>query len=394
MRSLATLSFALLLPLCAFFSFGISATAATLVNINTADATTLDTLPGIGPSKAAAIVEYRQEHGAFVRIEDIQNVSGIGPSTFANIQSLITVGDTAADTSDTATDTAASSTQSTANSPGAASTYTPPPSGLTLDVGTDRSAFLEVPLHFSASVKSKGGAIDSSARILWSFGDGSSGEGSAVEKTYRYAGTYVVKAMATDGAAGTEDEFTVVVRPAALRIVAVSGDGITIANDASERLDLSGWRLTADIGFFRIPEGTLLLPKTSVLFPSSITNLPVALDAILAYPDGVVAARYPTPTSTPPAESMQPFAPVASSTEEQTVGSVFSSGVSDTAHEVTAVGAPTAAEPAAVGAALSALSAIQKASAASAPPSGIFGSLWFYALLGVIVLAGGAFILL
>ena len=65
---------------------------AALVNINTADAALLDTLPGIGPSKAAAIIDYRTQHGPFARIEDIQNVSGIGSSTYADIASMITVG--------------------------------------------------------------------------------------------------------------------------------------------------------------------------------------------------------------------------------------------------------------------------------------------------------------
>lgn len=68
---------------------------AALININTADAALLDTLPGIGPAKAAAIIDYRTQHGPFVRTEDIQDVSGIGPSTYADIAPLITVGDVA-----------------------------------------------------------------------------------------------------------------------------------------------------------------------------------------------------------------------------------------------------------------------------------------------------------
>lgn len=69
---------------------------AALVDINTANAPLLDTLPGIGPSKAAAIIEYRTQHGPFARIEDIQDVSGIGPVTFAHMEKLITVGATSA----------------------------------------------------------------------------------------------------------------------------------------------------------------------------------------------------------------------------------------------------------------------------------------------------------
>lgn len=68
----------------------LGARAAT-VNINTASVTMLDTLPGIGPAKAAAIVDYRTNHGPFARIEDIVNVKGIGPSTYATLKSLISV---------------------------------------------------------------------------------------------------------------------------------------------------------------------------------------------------------------------------------------------------------------------------------------------------------------
>ncbi len=63
------------------------------VNINTAGLAELDALPGIGPGYAQRIIDYRQAHGPFVSIEDIQNVPGIGAATFARIRDLITVGD-------------------------------------------------------------------------------------------------------------------------------------------------------------------------------------------------------------------------------------------------------------------------------------------------------------
>lgn len=68
-----------------------AAAHAALVNINTADAALLDTLPGIGPAKAQAIIDYRTKNGPFAAIEDIQNVSGIGPATYANLKAEITV---------------------------------------------------------------------------------------------------------------------------------------------------------------------------------------------------------------------------------------------------------------------------------------------------------------
>ena len=61
------------------------------VNINYADSVTLQTIPGIGPSKAARIIEYRQAQGRFKKIEDIKNVTGIGDMTFENIKDYITV---------------------------------------------------------------------------------------------------------------------------------------------------------------------------------------------------------------------------------------------------------------------------------------------------------------
>jgi len=63
-----------------------------LININTADAATLETLPKIGPTMAQRIVEYRQANGPFQTIADIQKVPGIGPSIFEAIAPYITVG--------------------------------------------------------------------------------------------------------------------------------------------------------------------------------------------------------------------------------------------------------------------------------------------------------------
>lgn len=48
-----------------------------LVDLNTADAETLQTLPGIGPAKAAAIIAYREEHGPFAALQDVADVPGI-----------------------------------------------------------------------------------------------------------------------------------------------------------------------------------------------------------------------------------------------------------------------------------------------------------------------------
>ncbi len=61
------------------------------LDINLATQEQLERLPGIGPSKAADILAYRQNQGRFVTIEDIQNVPGIGPAMFEKIRDLIFV---------------------------------------------------------------------------------------------------------------------------------------------------------------------------------------------------------------------------------------------------------------------------------------------------------------
>jgi len=62
------------------------------VNINTASTSELDALPGIGPTTAQSIIDYRLQHGKFQAVQDIQNVPGIGPATYDRIKDYITVG--------------------------------------------------------------------------------------------------------------------------------------------------------------------------------------------------------------------------------------------------------------------------------------------------------------
>jgi comEA protein len=63
------------------------------IDINRAEAWLLEALPGIGPSKAQAIIDYRQQNGGFGHIAEITEVPGIGQDIYENIKDLITVGD-------------------------------------------------------------------------------------------------------------------------------------------------------------------------------------------------------------------------------------------------------------------------------------------------------------
>jgi competence protein ComEA len=62
------------------------------VNLNSATAEQLDMLPGVGPALAAAIIEYRTEHGPFTSVEQLQEVPGIGERRLAQLSELVTAG--------------------------------------------------------------------------------------------------------------------------------------------------------------------------------------------------------------------------------------------------------------------------------------------------------------
>jgi competence protein ComEA len=63
----------------------------TLVNINTGDATALETLNGVGEVLAAAIITYRDEHGPFTSVDQLEEVPGIGPSTLEELRDQVTI---------------------------------------------------------------------------------------------------------------------------------------------------------------------------------------------------------------------------------------------------------------------------------------------------------------
>ncbi|HSC80554.1 MAG TPA: helix-hairpin-helix domain-containing protein [Chitinolyticbacter sp.] len=70
----------------------LSTTAWGAVDINTATAAQLEALPGIGASKAQAIVDYRTKHGPFKSADDLTNVPGIKEGTYSKIKGEVTVG--------------------------------------------------------------------------------------------------------------------------------------------------------------------------------------------------------------------------------------------------------------------------------------------------------------
>jgi competence ComEA-like helix-hairpin-helix protein len=68
------------------------ATGGQRIDLNSADATALDRLPGVGPVLAARIVEHRRAHGPFERVEDLRAVRGIGPRLLERLRPCVRIG--------------------------------------------------------------------------------------------------------------------------------------------------------------------------------------------------------------------------------------------------------------------------------------------------------------
>jgi len=71
--------------------FSAAIALAAVLNLNTATAGQLEALPGIGATKAQAIVTYREQHGPFKSVNDLTHVKGIGAKTLAHLRDSLTV---------------------------------------------------------------------------------------------------------------------------------------------------------------------------------------------------------------------------------------------------------------------------------------------------------------
>jgi competence protein ComEA len=70
---------------------GSATSAAGIVDINSATLSDLDALPGVGPSTAQAIIDYRTANGPYASVDDLLNVRGIGPSKLAAMRTRVRV---------------------------------------------------------------------------------------------------------------------------------------------------------------------------------------------------------------------------------------------------------------------------------------------------------------
>ena len=281
--------------------------------------------------------------------------------------------------SDSGSDTPTTTTTTTTG--GAPPEYIPIPT-LRIITGKDRTVSSGADTAFTATVYDGKGNKRDDAFVTWSFGDGMQRNGANVYHTYYYSGEYIaVVHVSTSDGGNALKEMIVTVEDAGIKITFVSARGISLTNNDSRTLDLSLWRLSMGGKEFKIPADTQILAGRTTLFPSQIIQLPISDTASLLYPSGEVATTYPTT----PVE--QPSSNALSYKKVSEVEPILSAKASVPANEKAVIAPSVATELAAVGAALPASSPAEQPRT-----GGLFKSPWFYSLLGVIALAGVAFI--
>ena len=262
--------------------------AAALVNINTADQAALETLNGIGPSKAQAIISYRTQNGPFANIEDIMNVSGIGTATFNGIKDYITVGDTGTTQTTTTATTNNTQTQTETETQTQGSAAGPP--ALTVRITTDARATAGGGSYFLATAYGMEGLPLPNPRFIWNFGDGAAAEGARVFHTYSYPGRYAVSVTAAYHYSAGVARTIVEAASAAVSLEAEGDGSLLLRSNSSKEANIGLWSLVDGGKSYVIPEDTIILAGEGVRFAAAITGLAGTPASVLLYPNGTLAA--------------------------------------------------------------------------------------------------------
>lgn len=335
--------------------FALPAHADHSININTADKAALETLNGIGPSKAQAIIDYRTQDGPFASIEDINNVSGIGEATYNNIKDHITVsGGVSAPKADPATQPPISG--QTSPQPSLQTASASASNELSIEAGSDRVVVVGSDSIFSVRAH-LGKAVVVDASYTWNFGDGATTNGESALHSFAYPGRYAVVVTGSKDGESATDRFTVTAEDAQL-VVIVNADGsVKIENSGARDIDLSRWLIRSSGQRFVLPENSLVLAGQSMHISPDTLHFYAGPGTELAYPSDLLAFRsvaevqLPTTQSETSADTAAPEKPAPSprivesavvtqkstATEEE-VDESFSDGKGTTNSQVAAVG--------------------------------------------------------
>jgi len=272
------------------------------VNINTANATELDTIPEVGPATATKIITYRETIGPFIVIEDIMKVSGIKEATFAKLKDYITVGDNSADnlneeistTTASTTDSSVVSDGSNENSSNTSSNivsvhyyqenlsdYNESLNIFEVSAGRERLAYVGSPISFEIKYKSSSDLKNKVPNGTWSFGDGTSLVGNKVIHTYKYPGEYNVVLNANLSELNSIARTKVKILKPSLSFSILSDMAIEIFNHGTSEINLYGFKIMSSGQTYTFPLDTIISANKSVIFPAEYLKLTIGRDKII-----------------------------------------------------------------------------------------------------------------
>jgi len=279
------------------------ALAADKVNINTANATELDTIPEVGPATAAKIIAYRETIGPFLVIEDIMKVSGIKQVSFDKMKDFITV-ESGPGGGDTGGGTGTTTATSTDSGGGTATTTTATtttivntiysvhyiqedlsiynePTTFEISAGRDRLGYVDSPVNFVAKYKVSGDLQNDKCDYVWNFGDGVAESGEKVEHIYKYTGDYNIILNGTCGDWQAVSRTTVRIVEAKISIKEKESGAIEIFNQGDYEINLFNWKMSAGDYNYVFPMDTIISANKAVTFPAEYLKIPTTNNEIV-----------------------------------------------------------------------------------------------------------------
>lgn len=139
--------------------------------------------------------------------------------------------------------------------------------------GRDRLAYSGAPIAFDGEVSVPKDSYGQSARFIWSFGDGSIGEGKKVSHTYKFTGDYIVVLNASISDLSAISRTSVKVVSPSVAISNVSADSVEIWNNGTFEINLNGWIISTDRGKFVFPLDTIIGPSKKIAFSDEYMKL-------------------------------------------------------------------------------------------------------------------------
>lgn len=219
----------------------------------------------------------------------------------------ITIGSTSASSAQAETQTQTQTQEQSSPLPSVPSYVPPPVPTIFADAGADRTVIVGADVVFDGRAYDREKQTLEKVRLVWNFGDGSTAEGPSVRHHWDYPGRYVVVLDVAQDRTDVSDRVVVTAEPAKLAFSALPDGSVAIENRAGRDLDLSGWLVQQFSREFALPENSIILAGSSMRIPQKTLGFYAATDAVLAYPNGVVALRSGEGAASAPAAANAPL---------------------------------------------------------------------------------------